>query len=193
MKLNIQTIEGPWDKGYTLDKHIVQSTYLGDNQQGHATFDTTRTEIGQALYLLKYKQDMTQVTPIADAILSTAKTLGFISAVIPMPASTLRRVQPVEELAKQVAIRGGLFYLDNLLVKTGAGAKMKDLSTAAEKADALKGSLAVNDVLSEGKYVILIIDDLFDTGSSFTEATSVLRKYSKISQIYVIAATRKRN
>ncbi len=193
MKLNVQKIEGPWDKGFTLDKHIVQSTYLGDNEQGHATFDTTRTEIGQALYLLKYRQDMSQVIPIADAILSIAKTLGFISAVIPMPASTPRRVQPVEELAKQVAIRGGLFYLDNLLVKTGEGAKIKDLSTAAEKATALKGSLTVYDVLSEGKYVILLIDDLFDTGSSLKEATSVLRKYSKISQIYVIAATRKRN
>lgn len=193
MNLNIQKIEGPWDKGYTLDKHIVQSIYTGDNEQGHPTFDTTRTEIGQAIFLLKYRHDMTQVVPIAEAIQTIVKTLGFISAVIPMPPSTSRQVQPVAELAKEVAKRCGLSYLDNLLVKAGAGTKMKDLATAAEKATALKDTLTTNDILSEGKNVILIIDDLYDTGSSLREATSTLRKYSKISEIYVIAATRKRN
>ena len=50
----------------------------------------------------------------------------------------------------------------------------------------------INDQLGEGLYDVLIVDDLYDTGSSLEAATNVLRQYSKIRNIYVSTVTRKR-
>lgn len=55
MKTNIQSIQGPWDLGYSLDKHTLNSVYTGDNEYGHPMFDTARSESGEVLYQLKYK------------------------------------------------------------------------------------------------------------------------------------------
>lgn len=48
-----QTIEGPWDAGYVLDKHLVSSTFLGQDQFGRDRFDNTRTVLGELVYQLK--------------------------------------------------------------------------------------------------------------------------------------------
>lgn len=37
-----------------LDKHIKTSLYLGNNEYGHPDFDTTRSELGEFIYDIKY-------------------------------------------------------------------------------------------------------------------------------------------
>ncbi len=54
------------------------------------------------------------------------------------------------------------------------------------------GAFTVYDILPQGSFDALIIDDLFDTGSSLEAATNVLRNYGKIRNIYVATVTRKR-
>ncbi len=69
---------------------------------------------------------------------------------------------------------------------------MKDITTREEKVSALMGAFTIYDVLKTGFYDVLIVDDLFDTGSPLEAATNVLRTYSKIRHIYVATVTRKR-
>ena len=38
-------IPGRWRDGYTLDYHTISSTYLGDDEFGHAQFDSKRSEV----------------------------------------------------------------------------------------------------------------------------------------------------
>ena len=63
--MNIKEIKGSWELGYSLDRHIKSSVYLGENEYGRKMFDTQRTEIGEAIYQLKYKRDLTQVNYLA--------------------------------------------------------------------------------------------------------------------------------
>lgn len=42
MKVSLRQIDGPWDMGWVLDKHIVQSLYAGEDEYGHARFNTIR-------------------------------------------------------------------------------------------------------------------------------------------------------
>ena len=35
MKSAVRKIEGNWDLGYVLDKHVLSSIYTGDNAQGY--------------------------------------------------------------------------------------------------------------------------------------------------------------
>lgn len=156
-------------------------------------FDTVRPEAGEALFQLKYRSDYSQVSIIANQLhASFGDAFSTAGLVVPMPASTARNRQPVTEIAREYAQLAGIPCYENLLVKTGSTAPMKDLGTREEKVSALINAFTVYDVLPEGQYDVLIIDDLFDTGSSLEAATTVLRSYSKVRNIYVATVTRKR-
>lgn len=193
MDVNIKQIEGVWTLGYSLDKHTLSSTPIGPNEYGHMQFDTIRPEAGEALFQLKYRSDYSQVSIIANQLhASFGDAFSTAGLVVPMPASTARNRQPVTEIAREYARLAGIPCYENLLVKTGSTVPMKDLGTREEKVSALINAFTVYDVLPDGQYDVLIIDDLFDTGSSLEAATTVLRSYSKVGNIYVATVTRKR-
>ena len=193
MKVSVKPLSGTWDLGYSLDKHMLSSVYTGDNQWGHPTFDNTRTDIGEALYQLKYCSDFNQVSVISSQLYeSLSNYFSTARLIIPMPPSKSRAKQPVIEIARQLSIHMGIPCYENLLVKTTDTPQMKDIASRKEKVDTLINAFTVNDLLGEGLYDVLIVDDLFDTGSSLEAATAVLRNYKKIRYIYVSTVTRKR-
>jgi hypothetical protein len=66
VKTNPIKLHGVWQGGYALDLHTIGSTFLGTDSFGHDVFDTTRSEIGELLYRLKYGRDQTTLAPIAE-------------------------------------------------------------------------------------------------------------------------------
>ena len=194
MKTNIKEIAGNWDKGYALDKHIVSSTFLGNNEYGHATFDTIRTEAGEATFQLKYRNDWSQVEPLAQAIVDQiVPKFQNIGLVIPVPASKPRKRQPVDEVALSVAKKIAVNSFEGIVAKAAPDAAfpaLKDLGSKAEKVAALEGRFSLKDTIDgEGKWNALVIDDLFDTGASMEVVCATLRAYSKINKIYVATLT----
>lgn len=191
MEVNVKRIDGNWDIGYSLDKHSINSEFIGYNEYDHPMFNTTRTEVGEALYQLKYKDDRSQASILGRQIVdSLGNHFHSISFILPMPASKQRSFQPVKEIAKQVATLMNIPYIDNVLVKTAYTAQVKNMPLKEDRIQALCSSFAVHDVLVENTYNVLIIDDLYDTGSSLEAATSMLRKYAKINKIFVATITR---
>jgi predicted amidophosphoribosyltransferase len=192
MKVNLRRINGPWNGGFTLDKHTLRSVYTGDNEYGHPIFDTTRTEIGECLYQLKYKHDYSQVPVIANELSAAASSaFGFISFVSPIPPSQHRARQPVVEIARQVAANLEIPCIENMLLKKAHTEQMKNIGSREDKVKALCDKLYFDDVLADGPYDALIIDDLYDTGATVEAATTVLRGYPKIRNIYIATITRK--
>ena len=187
MQVNIQTISGPWRDGYVLDKQVISSTYLGNGM-----FDTLRTDIGQALYLLKYRNDTSQVEPISKAFVqSLSHVFSTVGFVVPMPPSQNRSVQPLSLLAKSIAQKLQKPYFDQFLIKTGTTPSMKDLDFKEEKLKALSTVFSINDMIEErGPWDVLLLDDLYDSGASLESATQVLSTSPKIRDIYVGAITR---
>jgi predicted amidophosphoribosyltransferase len=174
-----------------LDKHSVSSVFLGDDEFGHPQFNTTRTEVGEATYRLKYHNDWPQAKPLAQAIADNIypkfSQVGFI---VPMPASAQRSRQPVTEVANELGaiVQNPMF--SNLLKKAKNGKSLKDLSTKNEKIEAIGNSFSVNDeITDDGKWNVLVVDDLFHTGASMEAACKVLRNYPKVGKIYVAALT----
>lgn len=49
-------INGIWDSGYSLDVYSLHSELIGVDEFGHNMFDTVRSEIGEAVYQLKYRK-----------------------------------------------------------------------------------------------------------------------------------------
>lgn len=195
MVVNLRKIEGNWDLGYALDKHMLSSTFTGYNEFGHPTFDNKRTEVGEAVYQLKYRQDWTQAPRLAKAVVThIVPLLGDpIGLVVPMPASTVRVRQPVSEVAQEVANLLGVNNFTSLLVKNDvatANQSLKNLGSKEEKVAALAGRFRSDDVIdAQGKWNVLLIDDLFDSGASMEAACLSLRGYAKINKIFVAALT----
>lgn len=192
MDVNVQEICGIWDLGYSLDKHTLSSTPTGYNAYGHMQFDTTRPPAGEALFQLKYRSDYSQIPIIANQLAaSLVGQFRDIALVVPMPPSKVRVRQPVVEISRELARLIGVPCCENLLVKTAATPAMKDISSREERVSALLNAFAVNDVLTEGRHNVLIVDDLYDTGSSLEAATNVLRTYRNVGRVYVATVTRK--
>jgi len=193
MDVNVQEIKGTWNLGYSLDKHTISSTPIGYNASGYMQFDTVRPEAGEALFQLKYRSDYSQIPLIAEQMnISFGVSFSTACFVIPMPPSKSRQRQPVTEIARELAQLMNIPCIENLLLKTGSTPSMKDIASREEKVSALINAFSVRDVLNDGNYDVLIVDDLFDTGASLEAATLVLKKYSKIRNIYVVTVTRKR-
>jgi len=196
MQVEVTQIIGNWDEGYALHKHTLSSTYIGDDANGHPQFHTTRSEPGEALFKLKYRADRSQVAPIAAAlyahILPKFQTIGLI---IPMPASTVRVLQPVGEIANELGRLANIPVFPNIIVKAPApqGApQLKNLNTKEEKVAALEGRFTLNPAItSQGCWNALMLDDLFDTGATMEAVCAVLRTYPKIARIFATTATRK--
>jgi predicted amidophosphoribosyltransferase len=191
LKVALREIFGPWDQGWVLDKHTLKSTYLGDDAQGHPQFDTVRSEAGEATFLLKYRSLWDRAPVLAQAlaehICPKFESVGFI---VPMPASKSRARQPVSEVARALGQMKKTPVFENLLLKAPTGKLLKDLTTKEEKVSALSGTFSIHDEISSaGKWNVLLVDDLFDTGASMEEACKVLRNYAKVRSIYVAAFT----
>jgi predicted amidophosphoribosyltransferase len=193
MNVNIKQLQGSWTLGYSLDKHTISSTPTGENSFGYMQFDTVRGEAGESLFQLKNRSDFTQVPLIAQQLMASFNNVfSTAELIVPMPSSKVRDRQPVVEIAKEFANLKGIPCYENLLVKTRVTPAMKDIDSKKEKISILTNAFAVNDMLPNGSFDVLIIDDIFDTGSSLEVATNVLRKYAKIRKIYVATVTRKR-
>lgn len=191
MLVSLKEIHGPWDTGWVLNKHMLQSTYLGDDAYGHAQFDNKRTEVGEATYQLKYQSDWSQAErlakALADHVYPKFKDVGLI---VPMPATKTRPRQPVTEVANELGKMVQKPVFDNLLLKAANGKSLKDLNTKEEKIEAIGDSFSVQDGINgNGPWNVLVVDDLFHTGASMDAACRVLRTYPKVRNIYVAALT----
>jgi competence protein ComFC len=81
-------IPGRWRDGRALDVHTVSSTYVGDDEFGHARFDTRRSAMGELLYRLKYRADRTVVEDAAEAAASFVREwCPGAEVVVPVPPS----------------------------------------------------------------------------------------------------------
>ncbi len=194
METQVRKLVGSWYKGYALHKHTVSSVHTGTNAYGHATFDTTRSEPGEALYQLKYRSDWKMVQPLAAQVRDTLLPLfGKVDFIVPMPASTTRPKQPVDELAKALGKLINAPVFDELIKKASpplGTPSLKNLHSRSEKEEALAGLFTLNKcITNEGHWNALLLDDLFDTGATMDAVCGVLRTYRKINRIYAAAIT----
>ncbi len=192
MNVNIMKIDGDWDLGYVLDWHTKYSEFIGHNQFGHAEYNTVRSEVGEALFQLKYRSDLTKIESLADTLVANLKTV-FQSAsfLVPMPPSKYRANQPVVMLAQKISEKLNIPLFENVLLKNGTTPQMKNIENKEERIKALMGCFCINDsITNDGCWDVLVIDDLYSSGASLTAATRTLRSYKKVNKIYVAAFTR---
>jgi competence protein ComFC len=192
MRIDPQRITGNWTHGWALDRHTVRSVQGGDMDSGRAVFQTERSELGEALYELKYRGDREQVEPIARTVAEFIRgrsELAGIQAVLAVPPSDTRRsFQPVPELAARIGAVLGLPAPDDYIIKTKPTTALKNVTDKRRRRQELEGAFTVFDQRFAGMHVLLF-DDLFRSGETLKAVTVALLFDGNAAKVSVVAAT----
>ena len=169
-------LPGVWEKGFAFDIHVINSIPDGTSPYGRMLFDTTRSMIGEALYQLKYNQKLESLDTIIETLNNSEEFIGFmknIDCIIPVPPTNKQRlIQPVIEIAKKLSERfGKLMYLN--FVQSTNTEQIKNIDKN-EKEQRVKEHLVIKDFLDKDKK-ILVLDDLYDNGSTLSAITKSRR------------------
>ena len=192
MNINPKVIRGNWTNGWALDVHTSGSIYIGIDEWGHKKFDTTYTEIGEALNKLKYGNDRTQVDPIAKIVtefIRTKRELDDIRAILAVPPSdTKRRFQPVPALVTAIGAKLHLQVPTNYIIKTKNTKPLKDMDDNQKRHEELKDAFKIADERYKGCHVLLF-DDLFRSGETLNAISAVLISQGEVNKVSVLTAT----
>ena len=185
-----EILEGNWKAGWALDLHTTSSIMLPNGY-----FHNEYTQLGKALNQLKYHNDYRQLPFLIEQMslfLKTRSILQHIDVIFPVPASKQRPVQPVYELARGVSreLRKNIDFI--FIKKVKSTEELKSMNNPEERKSALSGAFKVAKCpLYRGKN-ILLIDDLFRSGTTLNELTSVLYREAGVQNVYVVALTKTR-
>lgn len=193
VEIHEKEINGAWDHGYVLDVHTVSSTMIGYNEFGHLEFDTVRSQLGELVYRLKYRNDKTVLDTISETTVKFVRDWGIhLDVIVPMPPSKVQRAfQPVIEIAQEMARSMGIPMNTTSLRKTSMTPQMKDIGDYSARAAALAATFECDEGLV-GK-AVLLFDDLYQSGATMNVAATVLKGQGFVKSVYALALTRTRN
>lgn len=174
-----RSLPGSWQAGWSLGFH---SQFSGASWH--------RTAVGTLAHRLKYQQDQSALPPLLEQILDLCRAhpelLDDLDALVPVPPSVTRLINPLELLAEQLglALHKPIWPI---LTKTRQTAPQKDMHTLAQKRANVAGAFAVRYPVAGRR--LLILDDLFDSGATLEEISRVLRQAGAI-RLAVLTLTR---
>ena len=196
MNIDPKMIIGNWTHGWALDRHTLRSTSGASNSSMHPEFDTERTELGEALYKLKYRADMAQVEPIARTVADFIRgraELSDIKAILAVPPSDTRRsFQPVQAVAAGIGSLLRLPAPDDYLLKARLTLPLKSVTGKHSRRAELAGAFAVADQRFADMH-ILLFDDLFRSGETLKAVTGTLLFEGNAAMVSVVTATSTRS
>ena len=194
--INPREIHGNWRAGWTLDVHTLSSRPLPGG-----TYDTKRTEFGELVFQLKYRHNRTKIQPIAEVAAKFVQEkfavdgysiLPYLKAILPIPPSdTSRTFQPVTEIAQEIGNLLSVPVRTDYLTKIKQTMLLKNLPDVESKREQLRGAFVVQSQDLKDQCVLLI-DDLYDSGTTLTEVTRVLYEQGAVRHVLVLALTRTR-
>jgi competence protein ComFC len=178
--------------GYALDVHTLGSVMIGHNQYGHPEFETSRSNVGELLYQLKYRRDKTAIEPLADTAADFVSSRWKLSlnAIIPVPPSNSRIIQPVMVVAEALSERLGVLLCKSCLTKVKQTPQLKDITDYDSRKEALADAFTVAAEMTTGKN-LLLFDDLYGSGATVSHIVDVLQNQGGAKAVYLLTLTTK--
>lgn len=192
MKLDPRKLHGVWDDGRVLDRHVSSSEFIGYDEYGNPQFETTRTELGEVLYRLKYRRDQSAVGPIARAACEFVRSWNpRVDVIVPATPSKERPVQPLLQIADELGRLLKLPVNNASVRKAKTTPELKNVDYA-QRVELLKGAHALEGDALRGRRVLLL-DDLYQSGATMNALARLLMETGGASAIFALALTKTRN
>ena len=192
VKINPIKIDGRWHSGVALDLHTTSSTPAGYNEAGYMQFDTVRPEIAELLFRLKNRADRDAAGPIIETVADfLAQHRDKFDAIVPVPPSHERAVQPVIVLAEGIGKALNVPVL-SCISTTRPTAQLKNVTDPEERKKQVEGLYAVDVAQTRGRNVLLF-DDLFRSGSTMNAITDVLMNPGNAAVVRALTITKTRS
>lgn len=192
VKIHPIRIEGRWHAGVALDLHTTSSTPLGCSDQGHMQFETVRPEIAELLFRLKYRGDRDAAAPIIETAADfLARHRDKFDAIIPVPPSHQRAVQPVIVLAEGIG-RALQVPVLSCIAPTRPTSHLKDITDPEQRRAHVEGLYRVDAVQTRGRK-ILLFDDLYRSGTTMNAITDLLLDPGQATIVRALTITKTRS
>ncbi|HBJ80225.1 MULTISPECIES: ComF family protein [Fusobacterium] len=191
MRYNPIKINGAWDEGYALDKHMLSSTFQGYDENGKTKYDSIRSDIGEALYQLKYRNNYAKLDELVNVAYEFIKNEWQIDiyAIIAAPPSKERVVQPVFILTEKIANLLNKPYATNFFKKNSTE-QVKNMTSEEKENLKSSNSIIKQRYLKNPNSNILIIDDIYSSGLTTNQLVKLLKEDVNTGKIYVLAITK---
>jgi competence protein ComFC len=192
MKINIRPLAGNWTNGWALDQHTVRGTTGDSDSFDPPALDPEHSGIGEAMFRLKFRDDLKQVEPISRTVAAFIRgrsELADISAIVPLPPSEWRRsYQPVELVAARVGELLRLPAPGDYLLKTKPTKPLHGITDRRPRPDELNDAFAIMDKGFANRHVLLF-DDIYRFGQTLKAATVALLFQGNVATVSVVTAT----
>jgi competence protein ComFC len=197
IKIHPKKLKGNWTEGYALDQHVITSIPIGENEYGHMQFDNERSEIGEIIYKLKYKSNISNLEILLETVSNFLeqdwRILSDIDSIIPIPPSNIHRsIQPVILIAEELSKHLELPYYEDVLIKNKSTDQVKNINKKSKRKDMLQDLFEIN-AKEIAKKNILVIDDVYQSGSTLASAVNSLQNDGNVSNVYVLTMTYTKN
>lgn len=181
-------LKGSWTKGFAYDVHIQESTFLGYDEYSYPKFQNSRSTMGELVYQLKYKNKVENVKLIVALLVNSFKGFDYFDYIVPAPFSSQRVNQPVDLIAAELSERINV-PVAKVLYKITGSQLLKNIHDKAQKLSHLCHDIQIqNRELIKGRN-ILLIDDLYESGSTLEASTNILL-INGASSVSVLAMTK---
>jgi len=181
-------LEGNWAAGVAFDTDTLRSKYLAQDQ-----YNNSRSQMGDLVYQLKHKHDWSVVDKIVD-LLQTVKGLDKMDIIIPIPPGNRDRSnQPIFSIATEIGNRFNIkVFLDALDISSGSQ-ELKNINGSGKMQKALRGTMHIGKNYNLSNKNILLIDDLYRSGSTLKVATKLLYEKATANNVYVLTMIKTRS
>ena len=156
-------------------------------------FDTTRPPVGQLLYELKYRtaDKQAKADDLADTAADFIRRVWQLrpDAIVPVPPSNPRSVQPVTLVVNGISARLGVPVCNDCLAKVKQTPQLKDIQDYDKRREVLKDAFQANPELCAGRN-LLLFDDLHGSGATTAHIVEVL-KTAGANAVYLLTLTTK--
>lgn len=167
-----------------IDDDLTETFALDFHTALDASGRYPRTQIGELVYQAKPYNRRASETHRQNAFELADKFLLFIEkhpsylraeVVMSVPPSRMGKTFDLPlEIVKQITLRFSMMDGSNHITKNRTTRPMKDCETLQEKAENLRGAFTVNDGADINGRRVLVIDDIYQTGSTLNEVKNVL-------------------
>jgi competence protein ComFC len=193
VNVNPKRIPGRWREGYALDDHTLSSAYLGEDEFGHPQFATTRSDIGEILYQLKYRADASKVAEIVGAAAAfLASWKPGVDLVVPVPPSRGRVAQPVLLMAQALATQLGVPCATGCVKRVRDVPELKNVYDYDERNRLLTDAHEIDRAQVQGRRVLLF-DDLYRSGATMNSISAAIYDQGGAADVFALTITKTRS